>query len=118
MSPTGFKRLFMPVGFENYTQVHRLVDCWVSTIVDLPHPDKNELNQTANECLEKSIVLREALEKIRKKDIQSTLNEICKELDISLSASHYHLEFDVETNRWMLQSDEFCKRIEELIRTI
>ena len=118
MNAASLKKLFMPIGFEKNPHVNRLCDCWVSTILDLPHPDKKELDQTAEECLEKSILLREALGKIKKKDLQHTLTSICEELDKSLTASHYHLEMDRETGRWCLQGDEFCKRMEELIKTL
>jgi len=118
MNAENLKSLFMPVGFEKNPHVNKLVDCWVSTVLDLPHPDKKELDQTAEECLEKSILLREALGKLKKKDLFSTLEGICRELDKSLAASHYHLEWDVEVNRWVLQGDEFCKRMNELIRTL
>jgi len=118
MNAASLKKLFMPVGFEKNPHVNKLVDCWVSTILDLPHPDKEELEQTSEQCLDRSIVLREALEKIKKKDLQHTLTSICEELDKSLAASHYHLEWDVEVNRWVLQGDEFCKRMNELIRTL
>ena len=118
MTATELKKILMPIGFEKNVLVNRLVDCWVSTIRDLPHPDAEELDQVAQECLDKSITLREALEKLPKKELLSTLLLINKKLDKSLADSQYQLEWDKETDRWVLQNNVFCSRIEELIKTL
>jgi hypothetical protein len=96
----------------------RLLAAWATLPIDLTYATLEDYEAVLVECTEKAELVSEKWNELGPRNRKKFLQECNNMLDASLNTAGYRLEFDPESNRYMLvptRLDEIARLVQNLI---